>query len=94
MQAAYELANLKNTAFYFGAAYDRVATMEETQLLLIKIIEMNENGRSKLAAILEAMVGLERTLWTVNIEEEVQQHLHVLLNFDRHCRARLTALNM
>jgi hypothetical protein len=93
-QAAYELANLKNSAYHFGVAYDKIVTTDETQLFLTNVIEMNEKGKSTLACILEAMVGLERSAWTVNTEQDVQHQLQGLLNFDSHCRARLTALNM
>lgn len=94
MQTAYELALLKNTAFHYGDAYNKVVAVEETKLLLTNIIEMNSKGRSTLAAILEAMMGLEKTVWSVVIEEEVQNELASLLRFDGHCRARLVAINM
>lgn len=94
MQTAYELALLKNTAFHYGDAYGKVVSVEETKLLLTNIIEMNSKGRSTLAAILEAMVGLEKTIWSVVIEEEVQNELASTVRFDGHCRARLAAMNM
>ncbi|KFY05519.1 hypothetical protein V492_08480 [Pseudogymnoascus sp. VKM F-4246] len=58
MQTAYELALLKNAAFHYGDAYEKVVTAEETKLLLTNIIEMNSKGRSTLAVILEAMCAL------------------------------------
>ncbi|OBT66912.1 hypothetical protein VE03_04161 [Pseudogymnoascus sp. 23342-1-I1] len=94
MQTAYELALLKNTAFHYGDAYGKVVAVEETKLLLTNIIEMNNKGRSTLAAILEALVGLERTVWSVVIEEEVQNELASIVRFDGHCRARLVAMNI
>ncbi|KFZ02524.1 hypothetical protein V500_00146 [Pseudogymnoascus sp. VKM F-4518 (FW-2643)] len=94
MQTAYELALLKNTAFHYGDAYNKVVAAEETKLLLTNIIEMNSKGRSTLATILEAMVGLEKTVWTVFIEEEVQNELASIVRFDGHCRARLVAMNI
>ncbi|KFY42538.1 hypothetical protein V494_02371 [Pseudogymnoascus sp. VKM F-4513 (FW-928)] len=94
MQTAYELALLKNTAFHYGDAYEKVVTAEETKLLLTNIIEMNSKGRSTLAVILEAMVGLEKTLWSVVVEEEVQNELASIVRFDGHCRARLMAMNI
>lgn len=93
MQAAYELALLKNTAFHYGDAYGKVMAVEETKLLLTNIIEMNSKGRSTLAAILEALVGLEDSVWSVVIEEEVQNELASIVRFDAHCRARLAAMN-
>ncbi|KFY37466.1 hypothetical protein V495_07165 [Pseudogymnoascus sp. VKM F-4514 (FW-929)] len=94
MQTAYELALLKNAAFHYGDAYGKVVAIEETKLLLTNIIEMNNKGRSTLAAILEAMVGLEKTIWTVVIEEEVQNELASVVRFDGHCRARLMAMDI
>ena len=94
MQTAYELALLKNTAFHYGDACGKVVAVEETKLLLTNIIEMNSKGRSMLAVILEAMVGLEKTIWGVVIEEEVQNELASIVRFDVHCRARLAAMNM
>ncbi|KFY11329.1 hypothetical protein V491_07252, partial [Pseudogymnoascus sp. VKM F-3775] len=94
MQTAYELALLKNTAFHYGDAYGKVVAVEETKLLLTNIIEMNSKGRSMLAVILEAMVGLEKTIWGVVIEEEVQNELASIVRFDVHCRARLAAMNI
>ncbi|OBT77557.1 hypothetical protein VF21_04606 [Pseudogymnoascus sp. 05NY08] len=94
MQTAYELALLKNTAFHYGDAFGKVVAVEETKLLLTNIIEMNSKGRSTLAAILEAMVGLEKTMWSVVIEEEVQNELASIVRFDGHCRARLVAMNI
>jgi hypothetical protein len=94
MQTAYELALLKNTAFHYGDAYGKVVAIEETKLLLTNIIGMNNKGRSTLAAILEAMVGLGKTIWTVVIEEEVQNELASVVRFDGHCRARLMAMDM
>ncbi|OBT86892.1 hypothetical protein VE02_03852 [Pseudogymnoascus sp. 03VT05] len=94
MQTAYELALLKNTAFHYGDAFGKVVAVEETKLLLANIIEMNSKGRSTLAAILEAMVGPEKTMWSVVIEEEVQNELASIVRFDGHCRARLVAMNI
>ncbi|OBT59746.1 hypothetical protein VE04_00236 [Pseudogymnoascus sp. 24MN13] len=94
MQTAYELALLKNTAFHYGDAYSKVVAVEETKLVLTNIIEMNSKGRSTLAAILEAMVGLDKSMWSVVMEEEVRNELASVVRFDGHCRARLVAMNI
>lgn len=69
-------------------------TPEEEQILISNIISVNDEGKSTLAAILEAFVGLERSVWSVHMREEMQHELERVMRFDAHCEARVVALDM
>lgn len=99
-RAAAQLAALKQRTYYLRSAYDAVQTAEEEVVLLKGIMDMNEEGKSTYAAILESVVGLGeggtgdggKGAWATWVEEETWADLWKVTRFDEHVRARASVL--
>lgn len=103
-RAAAQLAALKQRTYYLRNAYDAVQTPEEELVLLKAIMDMNEEGKSTYAAILESLVWLGegegqggigdggKGVWATWVEEETWADLWKVGRFDAHVRARASVV--